>query len=107
MHFYTERYIYWQLLNTSMRLPSLGGSGPIFSMNPRLAAVRPQRRKFRLGNVLLPFALLFTCGGIAYTLKWNRERVEEGPCIDCARRKEIVEEIYFNKRPTVHSGSRL
>lgn len=58
-------------------------------------------------NFLLPLTVIFTLCGIAYTFKWNADRKNDGACVDCVRQREIVEEIYFNKRPAVQKGYRL
>ncbi|RHW69729.1 uncharacterized protein TEOVI_000164500 [Trypanosoma equiperdum] len=55
---------------------------------------------------LAPAALLFAAGGFYFTCRWNNERAKDGPCINCKRQQEIIEEVYFNKQ-TVQKGNRL
>nr|CCC51732.1 conserved hypothetical protein [Trypanosoma vivax Y486] len=83
------------------------GSGDI----PRMGVVRNRqlprgRSKPYMHKWMAPFAVLFALSGFCYTCWWNDKRSKEGPCIDCKRQKEIMDEIYFNKHP-VSKGSRL
>lgn len=83
-------------------------SSGVSAVNPRVFAARGQAKRFALGNVLLPAALLFTIGGIAFTLKWNSDRQKEGVCIDCARQRRMLDEVYSDKpKDRVQKGYRL
>lgn len=78
--------------------------------NPRLSAMRGTTKTFKAGSMILPLALLFTCGGIAFTMKWNYDRQQEGGvCVDCVRQKEMMDEVYFNKssKPVMQKGNYL
>ncbi|KAH9577983.1 hypothetical protein LSM04_001691 [Trypanosoma melophagium] len=72
----------------------------------RLAAQKSGWRMPKATVMLLPATLLFALGGFCYTFWWNEKRSREGPCIDCKRQQEIMEEIYF-KKPVVQKGYRL
>ncbi|KEG14291.1 hypothetical protein DQ04_00541230 [Trypanosoma grayi] len=72
----------------------------------RLAAQRHRWRMPKATYMMVPVALLFTVGGFYFTFRWADERAKEGPCIDCKRQQEIMEELY-GKRPTVHKGYRV
>ncbi|KPI89364.1 hypothetical protein ABL78_1490 [Leptomonas seymouri] len=78
--------------------------------SPRLVAMSTRRRLLpKWFNFVLPLTLLFSFGGIAYTFKWNSDRQKNnGVCIDCERQREMMEEVYFNKKNEgAHKGYRL
>ncbi|KAG5464519.1 hypothetical protein LSCM1_00709 [Leishmania martiniquensis] len=93
-----------------MRIPGINNGPNLAAGSPRMAAMDSRRHPLpkRL-NYLLPITLLFAMSGIAYTFKWNSDRQKEGggACVDCARQREMVEEVYFSKRPAVQRGCRL
>ncbi|ORC85536.1 uncharacterized protein TM35_000341480 [Trypanosoma theileri] len=72
----------------------------------RLAAQKNRWRMPRATTLMIPATLLFAIGGFCYTYWWNDKRSREGPCIDCKRQQEIMEEVYF-KKPAVQKGYRL
>lgn len=91
-----------------MSVPGFNGGPNYAAANPRLSAARGQTKRFRLGNFILPAALIFTISGIIFTMKWNSDRKNDGVCIDCARQKKMMDEVYANHdKPVVQKGYRL
>lgn len=93
-----------------MKLPGINKGPNVAAASPRLAAMDSRRHILpKKLNFFLPIALLFAASGIAYTFRWNSNRQKDGGgvCVDCARQREIVEEVYFNKRPSMQRGYRL
>ncbi|KAG5489098.1 hypothetical protein JIQ42_00721 [Leishmania sp. Namibia] len=93
-----------------MRVPGISSGPNLAAGSPRMLAMDSRRHALpRKLNYLLPVTLLFTLSGIAYTFKWNSDRQKNGGgvCVDCARQREMVEEVYFNKRPPMQRGCRL
>jgi hypothetical protein len=94
-----------------MKIPGLNSGPNPQAASPRMVAMGSRRSVLpKSMNLVLPITLLFALGGIAYTFKWNSDRQKEGNgvCIDCARQREMVEEVYFNKKnDSAHKGYRL
>lgn len=93
-----------------MKIPGLNGSPNAAATSPRMVAMDSRRRAApRVLKYFLPVTLLFALGGIAYTFKWNADRQKEGNgvCVDCVRQREMIEEVYFNKKPATQKGYRL
>ncbi|KAF8291472.1 hypothetical protein TcYC6_0121560 [Trypanosoma cruzi] len=72
----------------------------------RLTSQRSGWRLPRNTYMLVPTTLVFAIGGFCFTCWWNNKRAKEGPCVDCKRQQEIMEEMYFRK-PTVQKGYRF
>ncbi|KAK7202301.1 hypothetical protein NESM_000302000 [Novymonas esmeraldas] len=93
-----------------MKLPGFLGGPRVAAVSPRLVAMDARRRTVsRKVNYVLPATLLFAVGGIVYTFKWNSDRQKDGGgvCVDCVRQREMIEEVYFSKKPPVQKGYRL
>lgn len=70
-------------------------------------AVKVVGEFLRRGNIILPFALLFSVGSIGYVLYDNVSRRGNTVCVDCNRQKEIAEEIYGKKPMKPIAGTRM
>lgn len=94
-----------------MKIPGLNAGPNPDATTPRMAAMGARRGSLpRVVNYFLPITLFFAVAGIAYTFKWNSDRQKEGNgvCVDCVRQREMVEEVYFNKKnENAHKGFRL
>ncbi|GET93774.1 unspecified product [Leishmania tarentolae] len=93
-----------------MNVPGINKGPNATAASPRMVVMDSRRRVLpRKMNYLLPITLLFAVAGIAYTFKWNSDRQKNGGgvCVDCVRQREMVEEVYFNKKPLTQKGSRL
>lgn len=94
-----------------MKIPGLTSGPNPEATTPRMVAMGARRGALpKRMNLILPITLAFAIGGIAFTFKWNSDRQKEGNgvCVDCVRQREMVEEVYFNKKnENAHRGYRL
>lgn len=104
-------YLFLSLCGYTMKIPGLNAGPNPQAVSPRMVAMGSHRRTLpRWMNLILPLTVVFAIAGIAFTFKWNSDRQKEGNgvCIDCARQREMMEEVYFDKKnPSAHKGYRL